>query len=308
MWPESCSSKTTQRSGARSPTIYAVTATKWHWPPMASRRSKWARSPSELVLLDVMLPKLDGFEVLRRLRQTSGVPIVMLTARTDEIDRVVGLEIGADDYVTKPFSTREPAGAGEGQPAPPPSCCGKSFARDQTTDATDPVVAARSLTIDASTTRVLHHEEEIALKPKEFDLLLHLARHPGQVFPADQLVELVWGYDALGDTRTVRVHVRSLREKLEMGALGRKFIPIPKKRRKPRAWLDVKKATANNLRGVDVSFPLGVFCAVTGVCPVRANRRCSIEMLVQGPQPKSAISQAVPPAPSAFVKGLWAPR
>jgi DNA-binding response OmpR family regulator len=175
---------------------------------------EWARAPSELVLLDVMLPKLDGFEVLRRLRQTSGVPIVMLTARTDEIDRVVGLEIGADDYVTKPFSARELLAWVKAN-LRRRELLREEFRRDQSTDAADPVVAAGPLTIDARRRRVLRNEEEIALKPTEFELLLHLARHPGLVFPADQLVEQVWGYDALGDTRTVRVHIRSLREKLE---------------------------------------------------------------------------------------------
>jgi DNA-binding response OmpR family regulator len=175
---------------------------------------EWNRAPSDIVLLDVMLPKLDGFEVCRRLRQISGVPIVMLTARTDEIDRVVGLEIGADDYVTKPFSTRELLARVKAN-LRRRELLREEFRRDQNADAADSIVAAGPLKIDARRRRVLRHDEEVLLKPKEFELLLHLARHPGQVFPADQLVEQVWGYDALGDTRTVRVHIRSLREKLE---------------------------------------------------------------------------------------------
>jgi DNA-binding response OmpR family regulator len=176
---------------------------------------EWAKAPSDIVLLDVMLPKIDGFEVCRRLRQISGVPIVMLTARADEIDRVVGLEIGADDYVTKPFSMRELLARVKAN-LRRRELLRQEFRRDETTDAGDSVVAVGPLTIDPRRRRVLCGDDEVSLKPKEFELLLHLARHPGQVFPADQLVEQVWGYDALGDTRTVRVHIRSLREKLEI--------------------------------------------------------------------------------------------
>ena len=172
----------------------------------------WARSPADLVLLDLMLPRLDGLEVCRRLRQQSGVPIVMLTARTDEIDRVVGLEVGADDYVTKPFSMRELLARV------------KAILRrrellrqelERQTAAGDAPILRGPLRIEPARRRVFRGDREIALKPKEFDLLLHLARHPGQVFSAEQLIEVVWGYDALGETSTVRVHIRSLREKLE---------------------------------------------------------------------------------------------
>lgn len=174
--------------------------------------TEWAKAPAELVVLDVMLPKLDGFEVCRRLRQSSGVPIVMLTARTDEIDRVVGLEIGADDYVTKPFSMRELLARVKAN-LRRRDLLRQELSRDQS-DSPEQVVVG-PLRIEPDRRRVFRGEEEVPLKPKEFDLLLYLARHPGQVFPAEQLIEQVWGYDALGDTRTVRVHVRSLREKLE---------------------------------------------------------------------------------------------
>ena len=171
---------------------------------------EFAATPADLVLLDVVLPKLDGFEVCRRLRQESSVPIVLLTARSEEIDRVVGLEIGADDYVVKPFSMRELVARvkailrrrelleQEFQRAPAP---------DQ--------VLVGGLAIDPARRRVTREGQEIALKPKEFDLLLYLARHPGQVLSPDQLIESVWGYDSLGDVGTVRVHIRSLREKVE---------------------------------------------------------------------------------------------
>jgi DNA-binding response OmpR family regulator len=171
----------------------------------------WASEPADLVLLDLMLPKLDGLEVCRRLRQATSVPIVMLTARVDEVDRVVGLEVGADDYVTKPFSMRELMARV------------KAMLRRrelleqelrQTTLGNEPI-ARGDLTIEPSRRRVARSGKEISLKPKEFDLLLFLARHPGQVLSADQLIEQVWGYDSLGDVSTVRVHIRTLREKIE---------------------------------------------------------------------------------------------
>jgi DNA-binding response OmpR family regulator len=175
----------------------------------------WEQSPSDLVLLDLMLPKLDGFEVCRRLRQSSSVPVLMLTARTDEIDRVVGLEIGADDYVTKPFSMRELLARVKA------ILRRRELLRQElhrTSAGTDDQVVIGPLRIEPSRRRVFRSDHEVSLKPKEFDLLLHLARHPGQVFSAEQLIEQVWGYDALGDAGTVRVHVRSLREKLEEDA------------------------------------------------------------------------------------------
>jgi DNA-binding response OmpR family regulator len=172
----------------------------------------WAAGPSDLVILDVMLPRLDGWEVCRRLRRISSVPIVMLTARTEEIDRVVGLEIGADDYVTKPFSMREVLARVKAM------LRRRDLLREEMrqTDATaDEELRIGQLTIDPSRRRIFRDDAEVALKPREFDLLLYLARHAGQVLPPDLLIEKVWGYDALGDVRTVRVHIRSLREKLE---------------------------------------------------------------------------------------------
>jgi DNA-binding response OmpR family regulator len=172
----------------------------------------WAAAPSDLVILDVMLPKLDGLEVCRRLRRTSSVPIVMLTARTEEIDRVVGLEIGADDYVTKPFSMREVLARVKAM------LRRRDLFREemrQTDVVADEEFQIAGLTIDPARRRIFRGGTEIPLKPREFDLLVFLARHPGQVLPPDHLIERVWGYDALGDVRTVRVHVRSLREKLE---------------------------------------------------------------------------------------------
>jgi DNA-binding response OmpR family regulator len=171
----------------------------------------WLTEPSDLVLLDLMLPKVDGLEVCRRLRQQTSVPIVMLTARADEVDRVVGLEVGADDYVTKPFSMRELMARVKAmlrrrelleQELRHSGHGGESIAHGD-------------LAIEPARRRLTRGGKEIALKPKEFDLLLFFARHPGQVLSADQLIEQVWGYDAVGDVSTVRVHIRTLREKIE---------------------------------------------------------------------------------------------
>lgn len=172
--------------------------------------ASWARQPCDLVLLDLMLPKIDGFEVCRRLRQTSSVPILMLTARTEEIDRVVGLEIGADDYLTKPFSMRELIARIKAM------LRRRELLREELTRVgADEQIVLDGLRIDPVRRRVFRREREVGLKPKEFDLLLFLARHRGQVLSADQLIEQVWGYEAIGDAGTVRVHIRSLREKLE---------------------------------------------------------------------------------------------
>jgi two-component system response regulator RegX3 len=159
----------------------------------------------DLVLLDLMLPELSGLEVTRHIRAESSVPIVMLTARDAELDKVVGLELGADDYVTKPFSFRELSARiravlrrGEVTGAPLP-----------------PMVELGSVKVDLSGHRVLRDGVEIPMKPKVFDLLAFLLRHPGQVVSRDQLLEQVWGYDYPGETRTVDVHVHWLRSAVE---------------------------------------------------------------------------------------------
>jgi DNA-binding response OmpR family regulator len=166
----------------------------------------------DLVVLDVMIPELDGFEVCRRIRRTSSVPILMLTARTDEVDRVVGLEIGADDYVTKPFSMRELAARIKAM------LRRRQLVREELSGqarASSRVVSG-NLEIDPEGHHVILHGEPIPAKPKEFDLLLHFMRHRGQVLSAEQLLQDVWGYDYTGDTRTVPVHIRSLRERIEL--------------------------------------------------------------------------------------------
>jgi DNA-binding response OmpR family regulator len=166
------------------------------------------RQPPDVVVLDLMLPGIDGLEVCRRLRQRSTVPVLMLTARDTEIDRVVGLEVGADDYLPKPFSMRELLARVRAilrraeldriaqQPAP-----------------ADHIVVD-GLSISLTRRRVEIDRIPVVLKPREFDLLAFLARHAGQVFSRAQLLSHVWGYDYAGDTRTVDVHVGNLRTKL----------------------------------------------------------------------------------------------
>ena len=163
------------------------------------------QSRPDVVLLDVMLPNLDGFEVCRRIRKESDVPILMLTARDTELDKVVGLELGADDYLAKPFSTRELVARVRAllrrtrQPAAP---VGERL-------------ESAGLLLDAVRHRVTLEGREISLKPKEFDLLAFFMAHPGQVFGREQLLASVWGYDFAGDSRTVDTHVKTLREKLD---------------------------------------------------------------------------------------------
>ena len=162
------------------------------------------KSP-DIVILDVMLPALDGFEICRLLRRESNVPIIMLTARGEEMDRVVGLELGADDYVTKPFSMREllarirntlrrSAGGGGRQ---------------------SEVVVSGNLAIDLAGHTATLNGEPLDMKPREFALIAHLASNRGRAFTRDQILERLWGHDYIGDSRTVDVHVRWLREKIE---------------------------------------------------------------------------------------------
>ncbi|HEX5148208.1 MAG TPA: response regulator transcription factor [Candidatus Limnocylindrales bacterium] len=161
----------------------------------------------DLVLLDLMLPELSGVEVCRILRAESQVPIIMLTARDGEVDKVVGLELGADDYVTKPFSLRELTAR-----------IRAIFRRAEqlaATQAPPPLVDLGRVQVDLAGHRVLRDGAVVPLKPKAFDLLAFLVRNPGQVFTRDQLLERVWGYDYAGETRTVDVHVHWLRAELE---------------------------------------------------------------------------------------------
>lgn len=169
-----------------------------------------ARSKSpDLILLDIMLPGMSGFEVCRVLRQESAVPILMLTARGDEPDRVVGLDLGADDYITKPFSLREVlarirAALRRSQAASP----GASKDGDE-------VVRVDQITMDLARHEVIVRDQHVALPPRQFDLLRAFLANPGRVLTRELLLQQVWGYDFTGDDRTVDVHVRWLRRKLQ---------------------------------------------------------------------------------------------
>jgi DNA-binding response OmpR family regulator len=166
----------------------------------------------ELVILDIMLPTIDGFDVLRQIRRSSSVPILILTARDDEIDRVVGLEIGADDYLTKPFSMRELMARVKAL-LRRRTLLESEFTQERQHE--PEVIDAGGLHIDMSAHRAIVNDQELSLKPREWDLLVFLARHQGQVCSSQQILDNVWGYDFHGDSRTVAVHVHGLREKLE---------------------------------------------------------------------------------------------
>ena len=160
----------------------------------------------DLVILDVMLPNLDGLEVCRILRRETDVPILMLTAKGEEIDRVVGLEIGADDYVTKPFSMRELMARVRAMLRRPRKTASARMAEP---------LRSGSLAVDVDAHQVSLNGEELRLKPREFVLLALFMRNPGRAFTRDQILEQLWGHDYIGDVRTVDVHVRWLREKIE---------------------------------------------------------------------------------------------
>ncbi|MCL0078658.1 response regulator transcription factor [Dehalococcoidia bacterium] len=166
-----------------------------------------ARSESpDLIILDIMLPQLDGFEVCRILRKDISVPIIMLTAKEEEIDKVLGLELGADDYMAKPFSMRE-------LKARIKAILRRTAAQSKPGEAS--VIRIADLAVDLGKHQVSVGEASVSLTPKEFDLLAYLAGNKGRVFSREHLLERVWGYDYFGDTRTVDVHIRWLREKLE---------------------------------------------------------------------------------------------
>ncbi len=166
------------------------------------------QSRPDLVVLDLMLPHLDGYEVCRRIRRVSDVPILMLTARDSELDKVVGLELGADDYLAKPFSTHE-------------LIARLRALRRRTQKTASPSgkrLEAAGLVLDGARHRVVLEGREISLKPKEFDLLAFFMAHPGQAFGREQLLASVWGFDFAGDSRTVDTHVKMLRVKLHDAA------------------------------------------------------------------------------------------
>ncbi len=168
----------------------------------------------DLILLDIMLPGMDGFEVCRVLRQEMNTPVLMLTARDDEIDRVVGLEVGADDYLTKPFSMRELLARVKAL------LRRVRLIREEIDTSASPAGESQSMTfgnlvLDISRREARLNNLPLSLKPKEYELLVFLAQHRGQVLTRETILERVWGWDFIGDSRTVDVHVRWLREKIE---------------------------------------------------------------------------------------------
>ncbi len=163
-----------------------------------------------VILLDVMLPKLNGFEVCRILRKETNVPILMLTAKGEEVDRVVGLELGADDYVTKPFSMRELLARVSAILRRSRYVAGAALAAEA-----KEVLSSGDLEVDLASHIVRLRSVAVDLKPKEFDLLALLMVNKGRVLTRDQILDKVWGHDYVGDTRTVDVHVRWIREKIE---------------------------------------------------------------------------------------------
>jgi DNA-binding response OmpR family regulator len=173
----------------------------------AEALQKSENAKPDLVVLDLMLPDIDGLEVCRQIRSSSDVPILMLTARDDDIDKIVGLEVGADDYLTKPFNPRELV-------ARIKSILRRSTASAKSGRPAEAVMEHGDLKIDAGRREVTVSGEHVQLAPKEFDLLWELLDHRGLVLTRDQLLERVWGYTFAGDTRTVDVHVRQLRRKL----------------------------------------------------------------------------------------------
>jgi DNA-binding response OmpR family regulator len=176
---------------------------------------RFHQSQPDLVILDLMLPELSGIEVCRVIRRESGVPILMLTARDSELDKVVGLELGADDYVTKPFGLRELLArvralirrselqADPGQP---------------------PTIDLGAVEVDLAGHRLLRDGQALPVKPKAFELLAFLVQHPGQVFSREQLLEHVWGYEYAGETRTVDVHIHWLRSHIEADPSNPEFL------------------------------------------------------------------------------------
>jgi len=167
----------------------------------------------DLMILDIMLPGQGGLEVCRILRKETKIPIIMATARGEEIDKILGLELGADDYITKPFSPRELVARV------------KAVLRRSTTKTEEQdELIFEELRINLLRYEVKMGQKPIELKPKEFDLLRILATNPGKVFTRDFLLEQLWGYDYLGDTRTVDVHMRRLRQKIESDAANPKFL------------------------------------------------------------------------------------
>ena len=171
----------------------------------------------DLILLDCMLPQMDGFDVCRKLRQETLVPIIMLTAKSEEIDKVLGLELGADDYIVKPFSMREVM-------ARVKALLRRSHITEAGPQDTSDIIEYGDLKINQKAYEILMNDQPINLTLREYELVLFLARNAGQVFSREMLLEKVWGYEYFGDVRTVDVTIRRTREKLEPDQENYKYI------------------------------------------------------------------------------------
>ncbi|MDR0396379.1 MAG: response regulator transcription factor [Oscillospiraceae bacterium] len=172
-------------------------------PDGAKAVQMFKANPPSLMLLDLLLPGMDGWQVLREIRKTSNIPVIMLTAKDETFDKVLGLELGADDYIVKPFEPKEMVARVKAV-----------LRRSSQTDAPSKEVSFPGLTVNASRYTVSFGGAPLEMPPKELETLFFLASHPNQVFTREQLIEQVWGYEFFGDSRTVDVHVMRLREKL----------------------------------------------------------------------------------------------
>ena len=164
---------------------------------------KFQNNEYDLVILDVMLPNMNGLEVLQRIREGSGIPVIMLTAKGEDMDKILGLEYGADDYITKPFNILELKARV------------KAVFRRLNTNSNENLIRVKNMTLNLANRSVTIDGKEVELTAKEFDLIQLFAKNPGKVYSRENLLETVWKYDYLGDLRTVDVHIRRLREKIE---------------------------------------------------------------------------------------------
>jgi len=170
--------------------------------------SKFKMNKYDLVILDIMLPHIDGYEVLRQIRKSSKVPVIMLTAKGETIDKVLGLELGADDYLVKPFDPKELIARIKAV-IRRSECANEENSKN--------VLSFPDLTINMDDFNIIYNGEKLDLPPKELELLFFLASNPNRVFTRDQLLDKIWGYEYIGETRTVDVHIKRLREKFEGG-------------------------------------------------------------------------------------------
>lgn len=165
----------------------------------------------DLVLLDIMMPGIDGYDTLKEIRKLGSVPVIMITAKDETFDKVLGLELGADDYIVKPFEPKELTARVK--------AVIRRFQNTEKPEA-EGIVSVPNLTINMTDYNIIYHGETIELPPKEIELLNYLVNHPNRVFTREQLLDHIWGYDFFGETRTVDVHIKRLREKLDQPENG----------------------------------------------------------------------------------------